>query len=124
MISVHSQNALLSLGNPLQTLKRMSELIGLLCAQLDVLCRRNEESIGPATTVAVVSKAKQSNLLQFIAMQCKAKISTIPLCIIQIYLIFSLSYMIATSPHLFHFLSFFLNFFSLSSHFPLRIILR
>ena len=60
MISFHSQNALLSLGNPLQTLKRMSELIGLLCAQLDVLCRRNEESIGPATTVAVVSKAKQS----------------------------------------------------------------
>ena len=61
-ISFLPQNALLSLGNPLQTLKRMSELIGLLCAQLDVLCRRNEESIGPATAVAVVSNPRQRSV--------------------------------------------------------------
>ena len=48
------QNALLSLGNPLQTLKRMYELIDLLCAQLDVLCRRHEESNGPVKSVATV----------------------------------------------------------------------
>ena len=37
----------MSLNNPKQTLKRMVELIGLLGAQLDVLCRRHEDALGP-----------------------------------------------------------------------------
>mmetsp|Transcript_15097 Transcript_15097/g.14496 ORF Transcript_15097/g.14496 Transcript_15097/m.14496 type:complete len:1181 (+) Transcript_15097:105-3647(+) len=43
--------ALMSLKNPLHTLKRMAELIDLLVAQLDVLCRRNETNNGPDPVV-------------------------------------------------------------------------
>lgn len=67
-LHINHQAALLSLNNPKQTLKRMTELMVSLGAQLDVLCRRHEDFNGPSTAAPSVSPPVQHCYVPYISL--------------------------------------------------------